>query len=202
MRAPPGTGRGGPAAGALLDSPPLALKVLGPVRDVEVLVPLHRLLRLFPGAIFSPSAPFSLLAHHGGEHVLEGDGGRDGGAASPHRSLHQPPSPGTAQGPRCCQHPAEAGLQQLPHPWQTPHPCPVTWRSSSSPSPSSGSGGAGHSPCPLRAAARFSCCPRWYFSMRAWSWRRFDRITVLASVRDVALISKMVWSRGREHEPQ
>lgn len=184
------------AAGALPDSPPLAFKVFGPVRDVEVLVPLCWLLHLFPGTIFSSSVPFSLLAHHVGEHVLEGHSRGVGGAVFPHHSLHWPPNPGTAWGPWCRQHPAKATLQQLPRPRQTPHSRPVTWRFSSSPSPSSDLGGAGHSPCPLRAAARFSCCPRWYFSMRAWSWRLFNRITVLASVRDVALISKMVCSQG------
>lgn len=105
-----------------------------------------------------------------------------GGAVSPCQ-----PNPG-AQVP--------AGHCAGPKTIAQPCPCASTWRFSSSPSLSSGSGGAWRSPCPWRAAARFSCCPRWYFWMRAWSRRRLDRMTALAMVRAVALISKMVCTGG------
>lgn len=116
----PHTGWDGTAAGASPDLPPLTLKVLGPVWDVEVLILLCRLLWLFPGTIFSSSAPFSLLAPHIGEHILDGDSGGIWEPCPP-KSLHQPPSPSTIWGPWCCQQQANAALQQLT-PSMTPLP--------------------------------------------------------------------------------
>lgn len=78
----------------------------------------------------------------------------------------------------------------MPNAGGTNTPVSCTWRH---PFSSSGTVAGGLWARPRRAAAaRFSCCPCWYLSMRAWSWLRLARITSLAAVLLVALISKMV----------